>query len=107
MARPHLASNEITRLEPLGAQLQHTESYALFKSAQLQVLRLVLPAGKTLPRHAVPGEITVQCLEGAAQFTADGQHQRMQALDFLYLTGGVAHEITAETDCCLLVTIRL
>ena len=107
MARPHLSSNEITSLRPLGAQLRQTESHALLKSQQLEVLRIVLPAGKTRPRHAVPGDITLQCLEGSAEFVAEGQRQRMQAQDFVYLTGGAPHEITALTDCSLLVTIRL
>lgn len=107
MAQPHLASGEITSLQPLGAQLRQTESHALLKSAQLEVLRIVLPAGKTLPRHAVPGEITIQCLEGSAEFITDAGRQRMQTRDFLHLDGGVAHALTAVSDCCLLVTIRL
>lgn len=107
MALPHLASNQIISLQPLGAQLQQVESHALLKTAQLEVLRIVLPAGKTLPEHAVPGDITLQCLEGRAQLRAGGTQQPLQAHDFVYLVGQVAHEITALTDCCLLVTIRL
>lgn len=107
MAQPHLAPGEIASLQPLGEQLRQTESRALLKSRQLEVLRIVLPTGKTLPRHAVPGEITIQCLEGSAEFITDAGRQRMQARDFLYLDGGVAHTITAVADCCLLVTICL
>ena len=107
MARPHLQSGEITSLQPLDGELAQAGSHALLKSAQLEVLRIVLPAGKTLPRHAVPGEITVQCLEGSAEFITDASRQQMQARDFLHLDGGVAHTITALQDCCLLVTICL
>ena len=107
MAQPHLASGEITSLQPLGERLRQTESRALLKSAQLEVLRIVLLAGKTLPRHAVPGEITIQCLEGTAEFKTDSSAQDMRAGDFVFLAGGVAHEITARADCSLLVTIRL
>ena len=40
------------------------EDLALFKTEELEVIRLVLAAGKSLPPHKVPGEITIQCLEG-------------------------------------------
>jgi quercetin dioxygenase-like cupin family protein len=107
MARPHLASGELTHLEPLGARVAQSVTHALVKSAQIEIIRVVLPAGKSLPRHEVPGEITVQCLEGTADFITANQTRRMQAGDFLHLAGHVAHEIKALEDASLLVTIRL
>ena len=57
MAQPHLASGEITSLQPLGAQLRQTESHALLKSAQLEVLRIVLPAGNDTYYFQVSGAL--------------------------------------------------
>ena len=60
MAIPHASSGEPIDVQPLGARLSGEKSIALFKSAQLEVVRMVLLAGKAMPVHQVPGEITLQ-----------------------------------------------
>lgn len=107
MALPHLASGEIKSVLPLGPRLAIVPSYALLKSPQMEVLRLILLAGETLPGHTVPGEITVQCLEGVIDFTANGTSHALHAGDFLHLDGGVAHALHALEDSSVLVTICL
>lgn len=107
MAQPHLAPGEVGSVLPLGDKLAHTPSYALLKAPQLEVVRLVLRAGKTLPGHQVAGEITVQCLEGLVDFRIGPTLRRLQAGDFLHLPGGEPHELSAVQDASLLVTICL
>jgi quercetin dioxygenase-like cupin family protein len=107
MALPHLPSGELANVLPLGERLATTPSQALLKSAQLEVLRLVLRTGETLPSHEVSGEITVQCLEGSIDFTAGDKTHRMAIGDFLHLGAGTPHAIKAVEDASLLVTIRL
>ena len=68
MALHHLDSGEIANLMNQGGDALSTQSVALFKSEQLEVIRLRLPLGKGMPMHQVPGEITVQCLEGVIDF---------------------------------------
>ena len=70
-------------------------------------MRLVVPARKTVPSHQVKGEVTVQCLEGEVEFTADGKTQRMKAGQLVWLAGGVAHGLVALQDSSLLVTLVL
>lgn len=107
MAQPHLAPGQIGSVLPLGDKLAQTPSYALLKAPQLEVMRLVLLAGKTMPGHQVSGEITVQCLEGVVDFRIGDTIQRMHPGDFLHLPGGEPHELTAVRDASLLVTICL
>lgn len=107
MALPHLSSGQLASVLPLGPRLAGTPSRALLKSAQFEVLRLVLRAGETLPSHQVPGEITVQCLEGVVDFKAGAATHRMAIGDFLHLDGHVPHEIKGVEDASLLVTICL
>ena len=107
MAQPHLAPGQIGSVLPLGSKLAQTPSYALLKAPQFEVIRMVLPAGKTMPGHQVAGEITVQCLEGVIDIEIAGQSQRMRQGDFLHLAGGVAHRLTALQDASALVTICL
>ena len=107
MAIAHAASGQLIDVFPLVDKLTEARTVALFKSDELEVMRQIVPAGKTLPSHRVKGEITVQCLEGEFEFTAAGQTQLMSAGQLLYLSGGVAHGLTAVRDSSLLVTIVL
>ena len=105
MALPHAASGQVVDL--LGSKAASAESFALFKTRQLEVMRLVLPAGKSVPPHQVAGEITVQCLEGRLEFAAGGQTRVMRAGQLLHLSGGVEYGLTALEDACALVTFVL
>lgn len=107
MAIPHLSSGEVTSIHPLGEKLAQSPTTALFKDERLEVMRVVLPAGKHMPAHVVAGPITVQCIEGEVDFVADSTHTVMQAGDFLYLAGGISHALFAISDTSLLVTIVL
>src|SRR5688572_31348009 len=60
MAIEHAHSGQAVDVQPLGRDLSAQKTTALFKSNDLEVIRLVLLAGKSLPPHKVPGEITVQ-----------------------------------------------
>jgi len=70
-------------------------------------MRMVLAAGKSVAEHQVPGEITIQCLEGRVELAAHGSTRLMRAGDLVYLQGGVAHALHAQEDASLLVTILL
>ena len=53
MAIAHAAPGQIVDVQPLGNQLCETRNVALFKTDELEVIRLVMPAGKTMPSHWV------------------------------------------------------
>ena len=107
MALPHVASGQIARLEPLGERLTEAVSTALFKAAQLEVVRLVLPSGQGMREHRVQGEITLQCLEGALDLTVHGNTRRMRPGDLMYVAAGEPHALHAVQDCSVLLTICL
>lgn len=107
MAIPHALPGQVVEVQPLGLRLAHEKTVALFKAQDLEVMRLVLPAGCSLPPHKVPGEITVQCIEGAIDVTAEGQSHVLHAGQMLYLSGGVMHGVTALQDASALVTVAL
>lgn len=107
MAIPHAQPGQAVDVGPLGARLAQEKTVALFKSADLEVMRLVLAAGKSLPPHRVAGEITVQCIEGALEITAAGHCHALVAGQLLYLAGGVEHDVKALQDCSALVTVAL
>ena len=107
MAITHAAPGQLIDVQPLGSQLSESRTVALFKSDELEVMRLVMPAGKSMPSHWVKGEITVHCLEGEIDLSAHGRTQRMKAGQMMWLEGGIDHALAAVQDSSLLLTIAL
>jgi quercetin dioxygenase-like cupin family protein len=107
MAIPHARPGEPIDVQPLGSRLPGEKTTALFKAEHLEVMRLVLPAGRSLPPHRVAGEITVQCIEGRLDVTVDGRSHVLCAGQLLYLEAQVQHGVTALDDASALVTIAL
>ncbi|MGP1628680.1 MAG: cupin domain-containing protein [Giesbergeria sp.] len=107
MALTHTPSSKIIRIAPLGPALATSVSSAILKANELEVIRIVVPQGKTLPQHQVPGEITLLCIEGEVELKTEGAVQVLAAGDFVHLQGGAAHALTGHTDASLLLTISL
>jgi quercetin dioxygenase-like cupin family protein len=107
MSLHHAISAEIINIRPLGAQISNAVSSALVKTNHLELMRLVLHADKTMPEHAVAGEVTIQILEGALELHANGKVQPMHSGDLVYLEGGTPHALHALQDCSVLMTILL
>lgn len=107
MALPHAQSSEVVSVRPLGPRLPETTTAAIIKARQLEVIRVVLPAGKDLRQHDTPGEITVQCLEGEVAFQVGPDSHLLREGDFLHLAPRAPHALRAVKDASLLVTICL
>jgi quercetin dioxygenase-like cupin family protein len=107
MALTHATSGQVLDVSPLGPQVATSRTSALFKSRDLEVMRLVLRAGQSLPPHKVPGEITIHCLEGAIDVGIDGRTVALRAGELTYLPGGAVHDVRAGVDASALVTIAL
>ncbi|HEX3138828.1 MAG TPA: cupin domain-containing protein [Rhizobacter sp.] len=107
MALSHAGSGEPINLQPLGAGLASAKTAALFKSEDLELMRLVLLAGKSLPPHKVSGEITVQCIEGKIDVTAQGKSHVLVGGQLLFLAAGVTHGVVALEDSSALISIVL
>lgn len=107
MSIPHAKPNEIVAVGPLGEALASAKTATLVKTDELELIRLVLPAGKEIPTHQAPGKIVVQCLEGRIEFTAEGKTQRLAAGQLLYLEAGEPHALKCLEDASVLVTLLL
>jgi quercetin dioxygenase-like cupin family protein len=107
MAISHAASGEIVDVRPLGAAISTTITHTIVKTDDLEVIRIVLLAGNELPPHEVPGDISVQCLEGKVKFSVGNVDRELTAGEFFYVEGGGKHSLHAKNDSSLLVTIVL
>ncbi|HCO22567.1 cupin domain-containing protein [Gimesia maris] len=107
MAIPHSQPGELVDVQPLGDALANQKTYTISKTEDLELIRLILPAGKIIPTHRTPGQITVQCIEGEVHFSAMGQEQKLEAGQLLFLLPGVPHSVRAVKDSSLLLTLVL
>jgi quercetin dioxygenase-like cupin family protein len=107
MSIPHALSGQPVAVAAYGPGLAEQRTVALFKSDQLEVIRLVLAPGKAMPMHSVSGEITIQCVEGSLDVGVNGDTTRMQAGQLMFLLGDVPHSVTAREHASALVTIVL
>lgn len=105
MAIPHAQPGEVIDVRPLADQLAASITKTLIKTQHVEVIRMVLPAGKMLTQHKAPGEIIVQCLEGDITFTTMGEPKKLLAGDMLYLAAGEVHALEAVEDSSFLLTI--
>lgn len=107
MALPHAASGTVIDIRPLAEKCAAFSSIALVKTAQLEVIRMTMPRGKAMPEHKVPGDITVQCIEGAIAVSAHGNTQTLHAGELMFVAGGEPHALQALEDASVLLTILL
>jgi len=107
MAIPHASPGQIVDLCPVPGAATNGVTQTLVRTDKLELIRLVLPAGKEIAEHRVDGEITVQCLVGRVAFSARGRTVELHAGQLLYLAGGDPHALKAIEDASVLVTILL
>jgi quercetin dioxygenase-like cupin family protein len=107
MSLPHAGSGDLIDITPLGGKFEGTVSHAFLKTKHIEIMRLVLPAGKSMPEHWVEGEITMQCLEGAFDLEAHGKRQTVHAGQMVYLGPKVPHALHAGENASVLLTVLL
>jgi quercetin dioxygenase-like cupin family protein len=105
MSLHHAVSGEVIDIRPLGDTLVDTASIALVRTDDFEVMRLVLPKGKSIPEHHVPGEITLQCIEGTVEVQAHDKTQQLQAGDLFYLQGNTSYAVFALENSSILMSM--
>ena len=107
MAIPHAKSGELLDVRPLGVALAGSRTTTLVKTGHLEIIRLVILAGKDIAEHRVAGDITVQCIEGRVTFKSGETEQDLLPGRLLFLNGGEPHSLHAIENSSVLVTILL
>jgi quercetin dioxygenase-like cupin family protein len=97
MSIHHASSGEVIDIRPLGIRVRESQTTTLVKTDQLEIIRLMLPAGKEIPAHKVAGPITVQCLEGRVEFYAHDKSLSLAAGQLVYLDGNQSHALKSRT----------
>jgi len=107
MALPHANSGDLINIAPLDDKFEGAVSHAFLKTEHIELMRLVLPAGKSMPEHWVEGEVTLQCLEGTFELEAHGRRQPVRVGEMVYLGPKVPHALHAQENASVLLTVLL
>jgi quercetin dioxygenase-like cupin family protein len=105
MAIPRAKPGEVVNLEHLSAAIPSSQTATLVKTDDVEVIRLVVAAGKEIPAHSAPGPLLVQCLQGKIAFTCLGQTHELEAGRLLHLAAHEPHSLRGIEDGVLLLTI--
>lgn len=104
MALVHIEAGEKHQLPTLASLASDAVTSALVKTDRFEAVHLFLRAGTRIPPHAVKGYLTLHCLEGLVTFECRRKHE-LTAGDWLYLSRGEEHGLTAIEDSSLLLGI--
>lgn len=80
-------------------------SVSLLRTAELQIIRLVLPAGHRMPSHQVQGVVTLQCLQGRVDIDASGGRCTLAEGQLVTLPGDEPHSLHADVPAIVLLTL--
>lgn len=105
MATHHAKPNEVVDLETWAEDMPEEKTKIVLRTEDMEVARLVMPAGKIFKEHKVTGPITVHCIKGAVEFEASGVIQDLKSGQLVYLLPGEPHSLTATVDSIILLTI--
>ena len=107
MAIEHARPAQPVDISPLGEALSHSASHAILKTHSLELMRVVLRAGQSVPPHKVYGEITLLCIEGAVSVeVAGGGASQLKPWQLVLLPAQAEYALQASQDCSLLVTVQ-
>jgi quercetin dioxygenase-like cupin family protein len=105
MATHHASPAEIVDLDTWANDIPNEQTKAIVKTEEMELARLVIPAGKEIPTHKVSGPIIVHCLDGKIEFTAMGTTQVLISGQLLHLLPDEPHSLKAVEDSVVLLTI--
>ncbi len=105
MATHHASPSEIVDLETWAQDLPSEHAKTIVKTHEMELARLVFPAGEEFKSHKVSGPIVVHCIKGEIEFTAMGATQTLKLGQLMYLMPDEPHSIRAVNDAVVLLTI--
>ena len=105
MATHHAKPGEIVDLQTWAADLPKEHTKAIVKTDEMELIRIVLPAGKGIPDHKVPGSVTIQCVAGKIAIITMNVMQQLNYNQLIHLNANEPHSLKAIEDSVVLLTI--
>jgi quercetin dioxygenase-like cupin family protein len=77
----------------------------LMKNDDLRVVLIALREGGRIEKHTTSGPVSIQVVEGSIRVVLTGYEVGMKRNHLLTIDAGVPHDVEAEVDALVLVTI--
>ncbi len=98
--------------EELEAQLKRARvartgrtSKTLVKEGPLRITLVALRKGANMAKHHVDGQLSIHVLRGRLTIWTEPGTTELSGSDVLVLGDGVAHAVSARSDCAFLITM--
>lgn len=105
MKAPRNKPGKLIEIRPAEANLAVSETATLLKTDDLEMIRLVVPAGQNVPTHEFRGQIVVQCMAGRVSVRAMEVTQELRANQLLHYRANEPISVHGVENAVLLVTI--
>lgn len=105
MSTHHAAPGEIVDLKSWANDLPIEQSKTIVRSEDMELARLVLPAGKLFNEHKVSGPVIIQCVKGKIRIRAADSKMTLTDNQLLYLAPNEPHSVHALNHSVVLLTI--
>lgn len=79
----------------------------LFVSDFTREIRFVFQQGQLMKKHQTPFPIVIEVVNGKIDFGIDGRVETLVSGDLVALDGGIAHDLVAQTDSIVRLTMSL
>ena len=105
MATHHASPGEIVDLATWAKDVPNEKTKVIAKTDEMELVRLVLQAGKEFAGHKVSGPCVIHCITGEVECPAMGATKALTSGQLLYLMPGEPHSVKAIVDSVVLLTI--
>lgn len=105
MATHHAEPGELIDIPTWADEFEEEKTKSIAKLKEMQFVRLVLKAGQEFSEHKVSGPISVYCVDGEFELTAEEVTQVVKEKQMIYLAPGVLHSLKGIRDSVILLTI--
>ena len=94
---------EVISLVP-QTSLAKSQTEIMMKTAQLELIRLIIRAGQEVAPHQSSEEVTVHCLDGQVEFDTESSHFVLSPAELVHLKPNEIHSMKGIVDSSLLIT---
>ncbi len=92
-------------VHPLATKAEMSRKTPLVKTPQVEIIQLIVPAGRDVPTHQAQGDVVVQCLEGRITMIAAGNTYDLKPGQLLHLSLDDEFSLQGMEDSSVLVTL--
>ena len=105
MTKPRAAPGQLVDLNRCATTADTNQEAVLVKTQDVEITRLFIPAGSTIPTYEAAGQIILHCLEGRISIVALGESRELSTGQLLYLALNEAFSIRGLEQASVLATV--